>query len=501
MNTQVNAQRYLEEIFTEVDVVTDITYGTNITVLTVPVTGMPSQEDLKMDLYMPAGDTETNRAILLNLHTGNFLPQGTNGNVNGERIDSVNVELAMRFAKMGYVVANIDYRLGWNPLADDIDERISGLINAAYRGIQDSRTCVRFFRKTVAEDGNPYGVDPENIAMIGNGTGGYVVLGAASINEYNELLLPKFFNSDGTPMVTEELNGDPFAVTNTPLCIANHVGYSSEFDVAVNMGGAIGDTSWLSSDDVALVSFQVPNDPFAPYEEDILVVPTTGDLIVEVQGSKIIQQKANELGLNDEMINAMIDDEFTDAAEANGNMGLEGLYPFPRPCPPSFFPPNEPQCEASPWEWWDAAFWSQVEHPNCPSGSFPQCNFHTVTLNSNQDMSVTKAMTYIDTIVGYAAPRMYFAMQLDVATNEILSAEDVNLSIAPNPAATEMRFNSDAENPMETIEIYNFAGQLVSSSRVENNNFVLNRDGLSNGMYIAKIQFEKGIVSKKVVFN
>ena len=224
-STQVEAQRYLEEVFDEVEVTTDITYGTNITVLTVsdPDIGMPTPEELKMDIYAPAGDTETDRPLLINLHTGNFLPQITNGNVNGERVDSVNVEIAMRFARMGYVVANIDYRLGWNPLDPEIDGRISGLINAAYRGIQDSRTAVRFFRRSVAEEENPYGICPDRIAMLGNGTGGYVVLGAATINNYQEMLLPKFFNSDGTPMVTEELNGDPFGILQAPLLSLIHI--------------------------------------------------------------------------------------------------------------------------------------------------------------------------------------------------------------------------------------------------------------------------------------
>lgn len=504
-STQVEAQRYLEEVFDEVEVTTDITYGTNITVLTVsdPDIGMPTPEELKMDIYAPAGDTETDRPLLINLHTGNFLPQGTNGNVNGQRVDTFNVNVAMRFARMGYVVANIDYRLGWNPLDPEIDGRISGLINAAYRGIQDSRTCVRFFRKSVAEESNPYGICPDRITMIGNGTGGYIVLGAASINDYQELLLPKFFNSDGTPMVTEELNGDPFGIMQAPLNLPNHVDYPSDFNLAINAGGAIGDTSWLTADDVALLSFQVPNDPFAPYEEDILVVPTTGDLIVEVQGARLVLEKANELGLNQAMIDANIDDVFTDGANAN-NEGLEGLYPFLRPCPPSFFPPNAPQCEASPWEWWDAAFWSQVEHPSCPPGTFPQCSFHTITLNSNQDMSAEKGMMYLDTIVGYSAPRMFAVLDLgnemcSTSTNDILDATAVNLTIAPNPAVNEMRFTSD--EAMESIEIYNYAGQLMTSNRVEATSFRMNRDGLANGMYIAKIQYADGIVSKKVVFN
>ena len=43
---------------------------------------------------------------------------------------------------MGYVVASIDYRTGWNPLAATQSERTYQLINAAYRGVQDARTAL-----------------------------------------------------------------------------------------------------------------------------------------------------------------------------------------------------------------------------------------------------------------------------------------------------------------------------------------------------------------------
>lgn len=516
---QADAQdeRYIDEIFTDVDVVTDVTYGTNITVLTVAVPGIefPTQEDLKMDVYMPAGDTETDRPLLINVHTGNFLPPVVNQGVNGTRTDSFNLEIAMRFARMGYVVANIDYRLGWDPSDPTIEGRVSGLINAAYRGIQDSRTAVRFFRQDAIDGDNVYGICPERVSMIGNGTGGYVVLGAATIQNYSEMVLPKFFNPDGTPMVFDLVNGDPFATSDgipiefpgttdtTTLCIANHVGYSSDVAVAINVGGALGDSSWISTDDASIIGFQTPLDEFAPYETDILTVPTTGDLIVEVSGSYDVCRIANSIGLNDQFLS--VDDEFTDAANM-WNDGYEGLFPLNRPCNPDIFPPNDLLCEGAPWEWWDADFWSQIEHPVCIENGLPVqvCNYHIIASRYAPMMSATQGRTYCDTIVGYSAPRLYIAMDLgnemcSTGTNDVLDATAVNLTIAPNPAVTEMRFNSD--ETMETIEIYNFAGQLMSSNRVNANRFVLNRNDLSNGMYIAKIQYEGGIVSKKVVFN
>ena len=43
--------------------------------------------------------------------------------------------------------------------------------------------------------------------------------------------------------------------------------------MAVNMGGALGDSTWLDAGQAPIVSFHVPTDPFAPYECGIVNVP------------------------------------------------------------------------------------------------------------------------------------------------------------------------------------------------------------------------------------
>ena len=116
--SQIDAQvRYLNEVFSDVNVTSDILYGTNVTVAPLLQGGAPAAQPLLCDIYEPAGDTETDRPLIIYIHTGNFLPQYLNGSAVGTKTDSVAVELCSRYAKMGYVVASIDYRAGWNPLA------------------------------------------------------------------------------------------------------------------------------------------------------------------------------------------------------------------------------------------------------------------------------------------------------------------------------------------------------------------------------------------------
>lgn len=496
-----SAQRYLQEVFSDIQVETGIVYATNISV----ISGSPMEMDLEMDVYSPpASDTETERPLVMLFHTGNFLPIGLNGTTAGTRGDSTVVEIATRLAKYGYVVAVPDYRQGWNPQSGDLNVRRGTLINAAYRGVQDARSLVRFMRRDIEENDNSYGICDSRFAYWGIGTGGYVSLGAATLDEYADVVLPKFIDTDTQmPYVTLAANGDPDGLMETPLNMVNHEGYDSDVSLAINMGGALGDTSWLDAGDGPFISFQVPRDPFAPYTEGVLIVPTTGDPIVEVQGAYLVARKANLLGNNQVFADANIMDDFTTVANSR-NDGFEGLFPMPRPCTESPFTPGVENCESSPWDWWDSAFWSTQPHPSCGMIAPPTCSFDVISRINNPDASPEKGRIYIDSIMGYVAPRAFAALNLEamscnVSTNELLNADAVNLSIAPNPAVNEMRFTSD--EAMESIEIYNYAGQLMTSNRVEATSFRMNRDGLANGMYIAKIQYAGGIVSKKVVFN
>ena len=398
-NSSAIGQRYLEEVFSDVVIDSDIVFGTNATVLYYQALGEAIPEDLKLDLYLPSGDNIQNRPLILFFHDGLFLPFPQNSKTTGKKNDENVVELCTRLAKLGYVVASCDYRLGWNPIASTQEERVYTFINATYRGVQDCRTAVRYFRKTAAENGNPYGIDPNKIAVWGIGTGGNITLAASSIDNYYDLLLPKFTTSAGVPMVLDFVNGDINGesvgvnpLNGDTLCYANHVGYSSDFNVAVNMGGACGDISWIDANDNPIISFQVPTDPFAPYYTGTIVVPGLNLPVVEVSGSYDVQMAMNAYGTNGifELMEGYAPGQvYTDAANSTNN-GFRGLFPFERP---SGF-----EADSSPWEWWDTA-----TNPNSANG-----------LLFNPDMSTSKGLAYLDSIQGYAAPRLTCALDLHV---------------------------------------------------------------------------------------
>ncbi len=516
-------QRYLTETFPEVQVTSDLTYGVNATILLLPVVGQAIPEALKFDFYEPKNDDETERPLVILIHTGNFLPIQLNQSTTGARTDSVNVEIAHRLAKLGYCVAAIDYRLGWNPTAETQPERALGLIQAAYRGIQDTRTAIRYFKKDYVENENSYGVDTSRIVVWGIGTGGYVSLAAATFDKFIEVATTttppgKFLTDlDGNPatlepMVAPPYNGDIYGTSvgvtpptglpplppNDTLCYPNHVGYSSAFQLCVNMGGALADISWLEDGDVPMITYQVPTDPFAPYESAVLIVPTTGDPIVEVQGGHQVATKANDLGNND--VFSGVDDAFPDfkvytdgakAGSASANHDYEeGLYPFIRAT--NIYG----QEEGDPWTWWDPAIWSAIAHPS-GLGSY-----HQVGLFNNANMSATKGRLYVDTIMGYFAPRAYLALNLTVGTEELLNDNQIKVNVSPNPAPDFVLVESPAEHPIQSLQVYDFNGRLVQNlQNIQNNLVRVDRNGVPPGLYLVKLKFEEGVIAKKVVFK
>ena len=502
---QAQGERYLDEIFDDIIVHTPVVYGVNATVIQFASMGAIPRP-LYLQFYTPpSSDQVSDRPLVLFFHTGNFLPHPQNGSASGRVFsDSSSVEVCTRLAKMGYVVGMVDYRLGWNPVATTQDERVNTLINAAYRGVQDAHTAIRYVRKTVAEDGNLWGVDPNKVILWGQGTGGYIALNVGALDEYSKIVSAsdgKFLIDDGMggfrPMVLEDINGDIFGkewgifihpATGVPIdtfCYPNHVQYDSDFQLGVNMGGAIGDSSWIDPGQPPLISFHNPMDPFAPYVEGDVIVPVDPPLqVVEVQGSFIAQYLNNMFGNNDVFLPAAdFIDPYTTRANAI-NSGLQGLFPIIRPATEPF--------DSAPWEWWDT-----LNNINSMTG-----------LMTNPSMSADKGRTYIDTIIGYAAPRACLALNLGcdlgsyVDVNELLSPVEVGLRVQPVPAASQITFETNIDFPIEHIYVYSMDGRLVKAhAGINENKFVMPRHSLQTGIYIAQLRMKEGYVSTKITFK
>ncbi len=484
-------ERYFDQVFSGVDVTADVTYGVNATVLFLAPPpngfGQAVPQALKVDIYEPTGDTETARPLIIMLHTGNFLPPQVNGGCSGTRKDATDVSMATRLAKMGYVVGVADYRLGWNPVASTQTERVYTLINAAYRGVQDVNTCVRFFRSKHAS-GNEYGIDPNKITVWGIGAGGYIAAAAATLDTITDTYIPKFLTGQG-PMVIEPLSGNvagtTFGVNNIghpaypagdTLCYPNHVGFSSSFNLAVNLGGALGDTSWIEGGEIPVISYHNPTDPYAPCGTSIVLVPPPINLpVVEVTGSCGFQPILNAVGNQDVMIAANLTDPLSVKAKSlNGN--IEGFYPFLGN-------------DSSPW-----AFAASSN----PYGltTDPLCETFAATHTA-----------YLDTIIAYFAPRACAVLGLGNCSSSSvgtinLNATHVGMSAIPNPTDADFTLKTDEHFMMQSIELVDLAGRRCASfQNVNANQFTVTRNGLAPGVYFARVRFNEGTVTQKIILQ
>ena len=262
-SAQCDGNRYLNYIFNEVQVTSNVTYGEN-----VKYDG--TSQTLLCDIYEPVGDNVSNRAAVIVAHGGFFL--------SGSKTGNDVVPICQRLAKMGYVAISIEYRLGVTFLAD-----LSGpMTEAVMRGVQDGKAAVRFLRKTVAVDGNPYSIDANEIYIAGSSAGGYIALHMAYLDDMAEL--PAFVNTSN-PGLSGELEGN-----------SGNPGYPSDVKAIVNICGAIGDTAWIHTGDEPALLFHGTNDQTVPYGSAMQYAFGISP-VVEVDGSSSINEKMNQVGL------------------------------------------------------------------------------------------------------------------------------------------------------------------------------------------------------------
>ena len=422
--------RYLDDMFSSIVVNSDVQYGTNISTLPLLQGLPPAPTALLCDIYEPANDSMTDRPVIILLHTGSFLPAVLNGQATGSKSDLSIVENCTRWAKKGYVAVAMNYRQGWNPTSSSQQVRTSTLLQASYRAQQDAKAMVRYMRKTVAEDGNNYGIDDSRIIIGGQGTGASIVLAYITLDTTAELYLPKFMDlttTPPTPFVYPPFMGnidgtdstylpDFASPTGTTILsnIPNNPSYSNDVNMAFNLGGTLVDLSWLDNSGIPLVSFHCENDPFADIDSGVIIVPATGDIVVtDVVGSRTVAHYNTLWGNNAGFNQAGFTDTLTQLANTYNNTwdaqyGLvyDGLYVFDTPDPSTTPNPfgEMPYHESSPWDWWDNTTYDMMfQVLNGAPAGYGAAN----SLLGSPNMSQAHANLYLDTIHGYLNPRIY----------------------------------------------------------------------------------------------
>ena len=128
-----------------------------------------------MDIYEPEGDANTMRPLIIMGHGGFF--------IGGENDNPDVLALCQDLTKMGYVVGSITYRLG----VDNFLDVSNALGPVRVAGIPRRESCSALFQKNGAEDGNPWGIDPDRIYFAGVSAGGFIGLHMAYVDDESEI--------------------------------------------------------------------------------------------------------------------------------------------------------------------------------------------------------------------------------------------------------------------------------------------------------------------------
>jgi hypothetical protein len=465
--------RYLDEVFTDVQVDTGIIYAQNYEFFT----GFQTLKPLIMDVYRPVGDTATNRPLILLSHNGSFLPEALTKALIGlcfsGRNDSSIVELCKRFARRGYVAVSFDYRLGWSATSSDQITRTKTIIQAVYRAMQDAKSLVRYFKNDFANNSNSYGIDTGKIVIGGSNSGAYVALAASALNDTAELNAIKFVDANG-PFIKQDTLGD-FDGFGGVQNHDNYPGISSRFQCALSLGGAVGDTSWIQAGETPIIAFHGVNESSTKYNTGI-VNTSTGQPVIEVSGPGDFMPYVDALGNN----NVFKPNNFEQGPPNRNGLGvqttpIEGLYPFYG-------------MKFEPWNWYDTA---------CYNSSMAMQNL-------NPGATVTRANLYIDTIMSYAVPRLYKLLidnsyQGPSGIGNV--ADEVSMSVYPNPSSSAFSVSiSTSQKPILTILMTDITGRLAKEvNNVNAYTTSVSVNDLNKGIYLLSLKLSDGTTASRRV--
>ena len=154
--SECDGERYMSDIFPDIQITSNIEYGENIT---EDILGTEYTQTLYLDVYEPEGDNVNERPLIIFMFGGAF--------ISGSKNSPVMQELCTRYAKMGYVASAIDYRLTptliWNGSPENA-------YKAVLKAIHDLKAAIRYFRMndSLYDD---FGVDTSRIYTGGSSAG------------------------------------------------------------------------------------------------------------------------------------------------------------------------------------------------------------------------------------------------------------------------------------------------------------------------------------------
>jgi hypothetical protein len=124
-----------------------------------------------------------------------------------------------------------------------------------------------------------------------------------------------------------------------------------------------------------------------------------------------------------------------------------------------------------------------------------------LSINANVFNNLTPSNIKLHVPVGtkalYSAADVWKDFNIEEPSN-IFTVKDIPLSLYPNPVIDELKINTDCK--INSVQVIDITGKMVYSSFFVNNNSI-NVSALPSGVYLVKIDTDKGTKTERVVKN
>jgi len=225
-----------------------------------------------MDIYLPPSEFFFERPLVVFAHGGSFMV--------GSRKEMR--PLCIAFAKRGYIVATIDYRL-FDAFSLPLDSLL--VFDVAVKATMDMKAAIRWFRENAAGN-NDYGIDTHLIFAGGVSAGAIAALHTGFLDSTD------FVGHLAFDSILQENGGIHGNSSN------NHQ-YSDAVKGVLNYSGALKDARWIDPGEPVVFSVHDELDGVVPYHRDnsdAMGVP------VELWGSYEVDQKARAAGIRSQLV-------------------------------------------------------------------------------------------------------------------------------------------------------------------------------------------------------
>ena len=459
-------ERYSSSVFNEIEVFQDVIYG-NAPALSFPYLNEnnTTPQDMLMDIYSPVGDTLNYRPVLVCAHSGAF--------VSGTKSAEDMVAFCDSMAHRGYVTASIDYRLGMNVFSSESSTR------AVYRGVQDGRSAIRFLK----ENALYYGIDTNNIYMLGSSAGAYVGLHNLYMDTEDERPPETYINPD----------------LGCLDCSGNSYQHSGKANGLIALWGALQDTSLIISIDT------IP----------VFLAHGTADATVPFGYGSAFGNPAFPATYGSDLI-----------AEQIENFGNDVEKYFVSGEGHEFYGTDNGDWPGTPNNYWDTVFNSTVSFTYDIHKPIAGFYYNDYGLYEFYDQSISATSWYWDfgdgtysteqnpvhEYIDYGDYRVTQFVKSDLISWDTLSMEvyfwlgteemkDIEVKVYPNPSHEKVTFMNKGESKIY-LTLMNTLGNVVYSTEIEGKSSTsLNVYDYNPGVYFAVTESKNNKAINKLIIN